>query len=430
MSVAAAVVASSVTERLHASRNNACDHQYFLTPPEQADLYRKFLAPTRPFRASRTVHTMTSKYDATKLGTELERRIAQHGLFDTFAKNELKIVGKAQDRSKHTTRDLLIQMEDSLELSPKIGRPVFRYFTKRAQFSALSDRGSTDGFERRCSAINECISGLGALTCESVLFYKNSEFAGIRHKLLPLFRRTISAINTDYSVIFDRSGFPKIPLHSTTSAEMVQAIDYKCTTHVWREILAYAKENALGELDALISCVVGATCVDMASLISDTIRFEPEYAQLYKEFGRNASRHFAKLEIFLRDLEPSRDDFLHDETQHSVDGPGTLQRNNEEFFHVLLRLAQCANIVSSLHACAWEKERGLKTRRVQSVRYGLLESILAVGHSELKQLSPADEVLLSRGLYEWIYVLSKLKKAAVDDSLSGTGAEIEAGKTS
>lgn len=413
VSVAAAVVANSVMERVRATRKDASPSRFYLHPNEQAELYHQFLKPLQPEPNLKIFGKMRSKFDVTRLGATLETQILRHGMFvETSADVALE-----NSPEKHIDFDLAAYMDEKFHFSAEVGRSVSRYFARRTQIGALSDKVGSHGFETRCKALVDSLAGLGALTCESALcFGDGGDFAGIRRKLLPIFENTISAVNKDYSMVFDSSGFPSVPFYSQESINSFQHLRDQCMIHAWNEMLAFCSTQMSVSREVLLTLVDHASCEDISNIICRTIRCNSVAAQHYGNFSRQAHRTFPELESILRSREPLRDVFVDKSLTKSEAIGAVLTEEELSLLQILVRLAQCADIVSSLHTCAWEKEKGLGSKRVQSIRYGLLESILTLGHCEMKQLQAPNEIKLSRGIYEWMGILCKLRRVLSEEN--------------
>jgi SpoU rRNA Methylase family len=396
VSVSCAVVASHVSDRARSRGELFMTNTYLLGPHEQRDLYHRFLLPQPNRKALSHSRTMPSKFDVTRIGSVAERQVAKNSMF-------VQLDGDFDDD------DEVSFMREKFRLSPDGGTLMSRFFIRRAKIGALGD----GNFDKRCVTIALAVTGLTALSCEAAIATGSmaDRSYGLRFRLISAVRKIVSNVNNDYATVFDASGYPNIPLHASESASILADLRSRYVGHAWRAAVEFydQQEEKVTET-ALKNIVASSTLFDVAQCISDSARCGPKATTALMATAASAQETFPLLTKLLAHRESERDVFVASR-RASIDAAVgvSLDETDRSILQVLMRLVHCADIVSSLHTCAFEKETGVGSRRVLSVRYGLMESIVADGFAELAILDAPDHLKLARGLYEWTSILDSIK---------------------
>lgn len=154
ISVAAATTASHIVERARSYRNgDFLESQFFLSAAEQRETYHRFLTPKPSSRRQNSHERLRSRFDVTRLGSFIERRIAREGLFVQQPSDDSSVVKL---------------LEEGLRLGADTGTLLSRFFVRRAKIGALGDSGR-HGFSKRCNSIVDGVAGANGLACESAV---------------------------------------------------------------------------------------------------------------------------------------------------------------------------------------------------------------------------------------------------------------------
>jgi hypothetical protein len=396
VSVSCAVVASQTTERCRGMGRSFMEDIFLLKPHEQQELYHKYLAPQPIRRAVQPSRKMFSKFDVTRIGSVAERVVARNSMFAQTVDD------KCADVSSYMTEKFRLSSDGGIHMS--------RYFVRRAKVGALGD----GKFDKRCQSIALAVTGLTALSCEGAVAVGSTteSSVGLRFKLVTAIRKIVSAVNGDYAQIFDAASYPTLPLHAPESAAVVAEIRSQYVCHAWSAAIEYFEQHDEDISEADVKELVrNASVFDIAMCLSDTARCGRIATSALVDIAASASTTFPELTTLLANRERERDVFIVTGLLTADTSSAACLTDKERLvLQVLLRLTHCADIVSSLHTCAWEKEIGVGSRRVLSTRYGLVESIIVDGFAELDLLGAPERLKLARGLYEWTAILHTIKK--------------------
>lgn len=415
ISVAAATVASHVVERARTLQHgNFLRDKYFLQHSEQRALYHKFLIPKVPSKRQSSHEKLRSRYDVTRLGAHVERRGAREGLFVDAPK------------SWSSLSDLL---QESLRFSDT-GALVRRYFVRRVKIGAMGDSGP-DGYAKRSKSILDGVVGIAALSCEAAIAGMHCSsmdehlgepiFFGQRHRLVDLFRKAAEAVNNDYSFLFDASGYPAFPPFSRETEHLFTETRDKCYLRAWEAANEYFLSDTDGDDSwsaadvARILERVGIS--DIVQVLVGTIRSSSEGAEALKNVSKSCTEdNVSGMTKLVANREPGRDSFTSRSycRRNRPKGPEETGLSDRELavVHILVRLAQCVNVVSLVHQCVWEKETGNGSRLIQSTRFGLLEMLLVDATADMKLLKAAGEMKETRCVFEIMCLVDRMCEAA------------------
>jgi tRNA (guanosine-2'-O-)-methyltransferase len=393
VSVAAAVVAHHVTERARSSDPVRLGNIFF-SASEQAEMYNSFLV-TSPVTHRRKGRMLTSRFDVTKLGSSLERSIAKNGMFSRNGKGAAIV------------KDLQLSTDGGLEMS--------RIFLKRAKIGALGDSAVANGWERRCRSLGLGVVGFGALTCEAALTIESSMKDGLRRRLVPYFEQIVATVNSEYAVVLGMNDTALIQVNNLEAKNAMPLLRKTCWEHAWDVAACFALEHlAISEAE-LVDILRRATALDVAECIASSARCNEEMTNMLLNVAAEYRLTFPIIDSFLAAHDATRDLFVNmsmfcpeDERTTILTQP-RLRREELDILQVVLRFGHYSDVVSSLHQCAWERETGSGAGHLLSARFALFECSLVEGIAEMKRSGYEDNMCVSRGLYEWMCVLSALK---------------------
>lgn len=427
ISVAAATVASHVVERARRSQEaRFLEGTYFLSSEEQRAMYHKFLVPKVPAKRHNSHEKLRSRYDVTRLGSHVERRVAKQGFFKPPQED---VVGPASK-----------MLEESLRLGDT-GALVSRYFTRRAKIGALGDSGK-QGYAKRSNSIVDGVAGISALSCESAVSGIHSgegddgkskvaaPLFGQRQRLAPLFREATEAVNSDYAPLFDASGYPAFPPFAPETEIRFRDVRTRCYSHAWKFACDYfasigddegEEQWSAARLKGLLERV---DRMEIARILASTMHASSKVTSALGDVAESLSNETVlEMTKFVTSREPMRDSFVVSRfTNCAVEnGSGDKQRGTgltkQELaaLHILVRLAQCVNVVSMLHQCAWEKETTRGSRLIQANSFGLVEMLLVDATADMKLLGADDKMKEMRCFYEIMCLVDRLREAAAED---------------
>lgn len=400
ISVAAATVAGHVVDRARSTEAYLPD--YFLSQEEQAELYRQFLRPN-PL-VPRKIQQVSSKYDVTRLGSALERRIAAKSMFV-----------ESNCRVPDESASVVELLEKNVRFGAETGAAVQRHFVKRVKAGALGDRM----WDKRATHLVNGLAGLGALSCESCLFDVDVEgederkllFAS-RQRILPSFQELIRATNRVYKVLFDEAGSPILPVNAPETEIAFAECEVAARLEAWR----LAMKSCGSSSEEMLDVIKRVSVWDIARLLESTVNPTPVESGIWEAVVHGLTHDdLDELTRVLRQREPLRTKFLDDASSFGVGQSAVSQLSPQELnrLHFILRFFQVGYCVSCVHQTAWERETQRGTRLVQSMRFGLFEATLVDQVAEMRLLRATESLKMARCVYEVMCSLELIRSAAV-----------------
>lgn len=401
ISVAAATVASHAVERARKEKAESLHPgEYFLSAEEQAELYHRFLLPNP--QVPRKIQQITSKFDVTRLGSQLERRIVTEGMFVDSRKG-LQALDSAS---------IVHFLEEKVRFGAETGAIVRRYFVKRVKAGALGDRQ----FEKRAASISDGLAGLGALSCESCMIGLSEEvtppsFAS-RQRILPAFRALIREVNRGYSKLFDESAAPLLPVDASETERAFTDQALVSRTQAWRATV----EVLGGSVEELQDVVTRASVLDIARVLASSMKCCPVGVRKWESAAKSLRvDDIDRLSELLRAREPLRSAYVTDVASFGVGAPNVLSELSPrelKILHFVLRLFQVGHCVSCVHQTAWERETSRGSRLIQSMRFGLLEATLVDQVAEMRLLGAEEALKQARCIYELMCSIEEIRTAS------------------
>lgn len=309
-----------------------------------------------------------AKGDVTRLGTGVEGRILERGLFvraDDIDGNDDE-TGKVNDDNSNHHQMIAMIREFGIRLHPKTGALLIAYFNKR-KFGAMGDYK----WKNRRDNMTYFISGSNALTCATV----TKQVYNRRVDLLPLFKAICQDVHGQFSTLFDRFGTPLHPsspgndgshLGDLTNAEAIQNTGAIVTSHLttfgidkdevqsmtFADVCeAFATTICVGGEDVKELTQWSAQC--MYDLHSDVTEVGTSDEQIVDEMlSRLSETDYTEMNLY-------------DEHQ-------ARRRAN---VNVTIRAAHAAWVCAQIHLAVWDKHRSVNGNRLRAMRCNLLENV-------------------------------------------------------
>lgn len=364
--------------------------QFFLSAAERKELARVWLKER--FRSSQGPRVLHTKRDLTKLGYKTERIIASFGMFASV------------------DDDNMMPSEQFWKLAMRLngegGRRLACDFIRR-KVGVLS----TNGFRKRCIAINMFIGGSHALTCEAALAQYESLKVS-RRKLQNHFEMVCETVSREYEPHFDQFGVPNVPPHCEEFHHIFDELAVGASRKIANVCIEAANDIFGVGADEVAAIITQANLRDITACIADTVRCGKDRRLELQAVLENTEKNISDLrrvlaERYLLDIS------IQNLTRHGHAAGGTgesLPQIHRGVLQVLLRLSNAAILCSEIHQAFWDRYIHNKhVIRVHQSSFGLLEMLLSDSYSEILLLGGSHSNALFWGIGLWERALANLR---------------------
>lgn len=372
-------------------------NRFYITANECRQLAHSWLRD-RP-RAPSTEKEYVSKGDVTRLGSRLERRILEKGVFV-----DVDFPSQPQSLGMQYWSSILC-------LHGETGGALHSYMQRR-KFGVLGDKH----WDRRCCGVSYFVAGAHALTCASTLSRLKVPCNFDRATFMRFFQDICKRVNALYEPYFDSFGSPKAPPNVPEADRSVRRLS-KCLRDIIFPVVTQYANDVLQLPPTDTQYILETVDIqDICLCVAETLCLPETVKPLFVDKVTEALPRFAELQTLLANRDkhghlpnfPSST-FLQEKPRQRCSHPSDSMR--KVVLHVVLRMSNAAFLTSELHQAVWDRASDLKTLRIRSILYNFPEAFTCDTFSEMELLGVDEEMALLRVVMEWyrlIWILNEL----------------------
>lgn len=317
---------------------------------------------------TKSLENRHAKGDVTRLGTGIEGRILERGLFVRAddIDNKDDETGKVNDNNSNDHQMIGMIREFGIRLHPKTGALLIGYFNKR-KFGAMGDYK----WKNRTDNMTYFISGSNALTCATV----TKQVYNRRVHLLPLFKGICQDVHSQFSALFDRFGTPLHPSSPGHDGSHLGDLTYAKAIHNTGAIVT-SHLTAFGiDKDQVQLITFADVCEAFAATIcvgeEDVQELTQWSAQCMYDLHRDVTEVGTSDEQIVDEMlnSPSETDYTEMKFQDEH------QARRRANVNVTIRAAHAAWVCAQIHLAVWDKHRSVNGNRLRAMRCNLLENV-------------------------------------------------------
>lgn len=391
VSVAVATTASLTIPR---ARTILPPEVFYLATSECSQLAHAWLCE-RPRPKPPPARKISTRGDVTRLGTPVERRVMEKGVF-------------ANSHISQQYDSALQYWRSFFSLHGETGGLILSYFQRR-KFGALGDRK----WDVRCNSITYFIAGVQALTCAATIALYPTHSRNDRPALMRVFRAICEEIHAKYRPHFDTFGYPKAPPNVPEAERPVRAISFGLADTVLSAAKQYAEDALEISSSDAQNIIETVTIQDVCRCITQTLRLPEAVAHSFTSKVMSSLSRMSELQSLLstrnRQDEPLRS-LSPTMIQREVASTQPDDLKRIVFLHVLLRMSNTAFLTSEMHQAAWDNAADFRTSRVRSLHFNFLEALSCDALSEMELLRADEHISLLRVALEWYRLIWMLRQ--------------------